>query len=217
MDFVRTHFLDSDRRRLVFRPIFRFLVALCLLDGLSLSFAEKWERYSPDDYRERVRRCRELTPDFVLVGGSPVSEGLDPSLLSGFNLSGQELRQGYSLGLPGGTMTDFFHAVRHGCVKPPKVLIYGATASDINDSRNEPHGAYSLITRQDWIETAELRPEAAEWTTRHYLQGRSAKSWGAFRYRHGIRMWAAANAERTFPGCCPTSAHEAEEGRPSTL
>jgi len=33
--------------------------------------------------------------------------------------------------------------------------------------------------------------------------------WSAYRYRHGIRMWAATVADRVAPGCCPETVAEA--------
>ena len=36
----------------------------------------------PDDYAARVANCRRNPLDLVIIGGSPVSEGIDPAVLS---------------------------------------------------------------------------------------------------------------------------------------
>jgi hypothetical protein len=93
------------------------------------------------------------------------------------------------------------------------VLVYGITASDLNDSRHEPHGPYTLMNWSDLVRWVRLRPESAEWVTRHFVQARLGKASNLFRYRHGIRMWAATEAERQFPGSCPETIREADEFR----
>jgi hypothetical protein len=67
------------------------------------------------------------------------------------------------------------------------------------------------MTAGDWAEWVRTKPETSEWVTRHFVQGRLARCWAAFRYRHGIRMWAAVTADAWFPGCCPEAAKEAGE------
>lgn len=142
-----------------------------------------------------------------------MSEGLDPDVIAGVRWRGEELRDGYSIGLPGGTATDFYHAVKHACPTPPKLLVYGIACSDLNDSRNEPHGSSSLMSWFDLIECVETRPETSEWTIRTYLEGRLARSWAAYRYRHGMRMVAAVAADELVPGCCPVAPLEARKNR----
>lgn len=178
--------------------------ALLGLDFLIAANRDVWERYSPDDYAERVRGCAAFPRDFVAVGGSPVAEGIDPALIG---------TNGYAIGLSGGTTTDMYYALTHACPTPPRVVVYGVSVSDMNDSRNEPHGPHSLMTWGDLAECVRTRPDVAEWETRHFLQARLGRCWAAFRYRHGIRMWAAATADEAFPGCCPVSAKEARDGR----
>jgi hypothetical protein len=175
--------------------------------------ADTWRRYSPDDYAERLAGCLSRPQDFVLVGGSPVSEGLDPGLIAGVNWHSSPLTRGYALGLPGGTISDGFFAVKNGCPTPPRLLVYGATASDLNDSRHEPHGPYSLMSPGDVADWVTTRPEAGEWVARHYLNGVCGRAWGVFRYRHGLRMWAAHTAAELVPGACPESAREAAGNR----
>jgi hypothetical protein len=187
------------------------VVGLVLVDCVVVAFRDTWERHSPDDYAEKLTALRARPRDFVLAGGSPVAEGLDPDLVAGLRWRGEELRDGYAVGLSGATTTETYHAVTHGCPTPPRLLVYGITASDINDARQEPHGPYSLMTVGDWAEWVRTNPESAEWVTRRFVQGRLARGWAAFRYRHGIRMWAAATADDWFPGCCPEATAEARE------
>ncbi|OWK36361.1 hypothetical protein [Fimbriiglobus ruber] len=196
-----------------FLPPLLLLLALLLIDGALVSFRDTWERYSPDDYAERVRGCQQRPRDFVLVGGSPVSEGLNPAVVAGVTWRGQVLSDGYAVGLPGGTAADVFYAVRHACPTLPKVIVYGIAASDLNDSRLEPHGPYSLMTWGDWSEWVGGHPESAEWVTRHFVQGRLSRCWAAYRYRYGIRTWAAAELDARFPGSCPEAAKEARTNR----
>ncbi|MCZ2340819.1 MAG: hypothetical protein LC104_03365 [Bacteroidales bacterium] len=193
------------------RGPFVVLCGLVLLDLAVLAFRDTWERHSPDGYAERVRGCAAQPRDFVLVGGSPVSEGLDPAILQGVSWRGETLQSGYAVGLPGGTTTDYYFATVHACPTPPKLLVYGITASDMNDRRNEPHGIHSLMSFRDMADLCHTRPDAAEWATRHYVQVRIGDIWSAFRYRHGIRMAAARFVEERVPGACPDAAREAQE------
>jgi len=188
-----------------------FILVLLLLDLLIRLQCDRWQRHSPDDYAARVDGCAREARQFVVIGGSPVSEGLDPEVMAGFRWQGEKLVNGYAVGLPGGTTTDFYHAARLACPTPPRLLIYGITASDLNDRRNEPHGVYSLLSWRDLLRLMTIRPDAAEWTARHFLQSRLGDCWAAFRYRHGIRMWAALEADRIWPGCCPEASGQARE------
>jgi len=159
----------------------------------------------PDDYAMRVQGCAKEPRDLVFVGGSPVAEGIDPDRISGKSV--------YAMGLSGGTTSDFYHAVLRGCPTPPKMLVYGITASDINDSRHEPHGPYSLMTTGDVARWLKLRPESSEWVVRHYALAKIGQASNLFRYRHGIRMWAACEADERIPGSCPEAIREADELR----
>jgi hypothetical protein len=202
---------ESVRRKL--RTPALILLGLVGIDvGVRLT-SDTWARHSPDDYAERVNGCAEVPRHFVLVGGSPVSEGLNPTFVagSGFGWRGELLTEGYAVGLPGATTSDVYHAVLRSCPTPPRLLVYGITASDINDSRGEPHGPYSLMTWGDLGNWMSIRPEAAGWATRHFLQGRLTNAWAAYRCRHGVRMWAALRADVAFPGCCPEATREAKE------
>jgi hypothetical protein len=189
------------------------LLALVGVDLLVLAFRDTWDRHSPDDYAARLDGCRRRPRDFVFVGGSAVSEGVDPDLIAGVRWRGEPLANGYALGLPGGTTSEFYHAVKHGCPTPPTLLVYGITASDLNDSRHEPHGPASLMSIGDVTAWATTRPDSREWVVRTFLRERASRAWSLYRYRHGIRMWAALQAEAVFPGCCPDAVREANELR----
>ena len=93
----------------------------------------------------------------------------------------------------------------------PAKLVYGVTASDWNDARNEPHGAYSLMTWADVMRCRVIRPDAAGWMTKQYLEGRLARASAVFRYRNGIRLWAAVQADAVWPGCSPETVKEARD------
>jgi hypothetical protein len=187
------------------------LVGLVLIDLITFVARGRFVPYTPDDYAEKVAACAARRPDLVVVGGSPVAEGIQPDVLAGLSWRGTPLTSVYALGLPGGTVTDFYHAVNRGCPVPPKLLVYGVTASDWNDARNEPHGAYSLMTWDDVIRCRSLRPDAAGWVTKQYLEGRFARASAMFRYRNGIRLWAAEQADALWPGSCPAAVKEAHD------
>lgn len=195
------------------RLLVYFVALLGLADVAVGRFADVWERHSPDDYSARVAGCAREPRDLVFVGGSPVAEGIDPDRVAGVVRDGRALDSVYAVGLPGGTTTDVYHAVLRACPTPPRVLVYGATASDLNDARHEPHGPHSLMTWGDWLDWVRLRPESAGWVTRHYLQGRAAGLSNVARHRHGIRMWAVCGAEEVFPGQSATAFREADELR----
>lgn len=192
------------------RTLWVFLLGVIALDLLVRANAPTWERHSPDGYTERVRGCAERRREVVFVGGSPVAEGVNPDAISSIRWRGEELADLYAVGLSGGTTSDVYFGTVHACPLPPKVLVYGITASDLNDSRHEPHGANSLLTADDVADWRRTRPDAAEWVTRHYWLGRAGDVWGAYQYRHGIKMWGATAADRAWPGCCPEAAEEAD-------
>ena len=186
------------------RTILLFVLLLVAADAVIGSFAPIWQRHSPDDYALRVQGCAREPREVVFVGGSPVAEGIDPDRIAG---------SAYAMGLSGGTTSDFYHAVLRGCPTPPRMLIYGITASDLNDSRHEPHGPFSLMTWGDLGRWVRLRPESSEWVVRHFALAKLGQASSLFRYRHGMRMWAATEADERLPGSCPESKREADELR----
>jgi hypothetical protein len=96
---------------------------------------------------------------------------------------------------------------------PPKRLVYGITASDLNDSRNEPHGPASLMTPLDVVVQTHERPDANEWVLRQYTLSRAARLSELYSARHGLRMWASLQVEQFAPNSCPDAVREAHELR----
>lgn len=195
------------------RTLCFFLLFVVLADTGFGALAPVWERYSPDDYTTRIRGCAQRPRDVVFVGGSPVAEGIDPANVVGIAWRGRPLADGYAVGLSGGTATDFYYATRRACPVPPRVLVYGITASDLNDARGEPHGPRTLLRPADVVEVMRTRPDKAEWTARHYLEGKFGKASDVYRYRHAFRMWAATRADALVPGCCPETLRDATDQR----
>ncbi|MCI0701776.1 MAG: hypothetical protein L0241_11890 [Planctomycetia bacterium] len=195
------------------RAVLVFVFLLFLADyGVGL-LAPLWEQYSPDDYRARIKGCSEQPRDVVFIGASPVGEGIDPTLIAGVMWRGRPLANVYAVGLSGGTTTDFYFATLRACPTPPRMLVYGITASDLNDSRGEPHAVHSLFNRDDVLEVVQTRPDASEWIIRHYIEAQFGKASSIYRYRHAMRMWAATQADQLMPGSCPETKKEADELR----
>jgi hypothetical protein len=198
---------------------FRYRVCLYLVAGVIVldfvvaSHRPLWRTYDPDEYRERLSNCRKRAPDLVVVGGSPVSEGIEPAVLRGLRWHGRPVERPYNLGLPGGTASEVWHAVEHGLAVPPRLLVYGVTASDLNDNRDEPEGPRQLMTLGDVASWARQRPHGFEWCARQFFWERVARVWSLYYYRNGIRLWAADRAERSCPGLFAEAAREAGEGR----
>src|SRR5262249_1201357 len=69
------------RRLAPYRVILFFLAGLLSLDILVHAARAIWNAYDPDDYLERLEGCRNRPHDLVLLGGSPMSEGVDPDVL----------------------------------------------------------------------------------------------------------------------------------------
>ena len=157
------------------RVIIYFLVALLAVDLGVATHRDFWNLYSPDDYIERVEGCLHTAPDVVLLRGSTVSEGIDPAALVGLRWRGQPLQRPYNLGLPGATTSEVWHAVEHGLREPPRLVVYGLTASDWNDSRQEPHGPSALMSVSDVATSVAARPDSAEWVIRR-LPSRSHRT-----------------------------------------
>ena len=101
----------------VCRVVVFFLLALIALDFLVAAHSRFWRDYDPDPYFERLETCRRQPWDLVVVGGSPVMYGLNPSVLSGVAYRGRVDRV-YNLGLPLATASEVDLAVEHdlpGC------------------------------------------------------------------------------------------------------
>jgi hypothetical protein len=190
-------------------------VFLCLLVGLvAVDLAVAWHRplwraYDPDEYGNRLEVCRGRAFELVAVGGSTVAEGLDTRLLTGLRRHGRRMHQAYNLGLIGGTTTEVWHGVANGITAPPRLLIYGLTATDLNDSRDEPHGARSLMNLGDVIKCSWRRPRRVLWFARHFALEHVDRLWQLWRYRNGIRLWAADQVHRACPALFADVAAEA--------
>jgi hypothetical protein len=202
---------DVPPRRIAVRLILYLLLYLVAIDGLVASQRRLWRRYDPDEYEERVRACADREQDLVVVGGSPACEGLDPAVLAGLDWNGKRLDRVYNLALAGATTSEVWHAVKHGIAKPPELLVYGITASDLNDGRDEPHGPWTLMTFSDIVDWVHWRPETAEWCIRQYGKSRLARLWQLFYYRNAIRSWACDQLERARPGLCRETAGTVQE------
>jgi hypothetical protein len=194
------------------------VVAGCVLALMLVEVAVRlaqpvWDTYSPDEYAERVQGCAKQHRDLVFVGGSPIAEGINPDHLGSIVWQGTQLNEIYSVGLSGGTTTDVYFGTRKACVLPPKVLVYGMTASDINDTRHEPHGVHSLLTWDDLHDWRTTRPDAGEWVTRHYAKDRAMGLWATARNAHAIRLWCAVQLDCVLSGSCPDTVAEAERQR----
>lgn len=193
-----------------YRVVFFCLIGLACVDALVAHHRQFFECYDPDDYAIRVRNCRRQPRDAILIGGSPVSEGIDPSVLQNLDWQGESLQSIFNLGLPGGTMTDFWHALRHAVEQPPRLVVYGITASDLNDHRQEPHGVYSLVDPLDLARWVQTKPASAGWAVKHYARARTSNLWQLYRYRNAIRLWAAHHTESVWPGSFPVAAADAD-------
>lgn len=210
---VRARPAGRIRRLWRFRLVLYVLLGFGALDAVIASQQSRWRRYDPDDYIERVSRCAREPRDLIVIGGSPVTEGIDPAALRGLQFGGSALDDVFNVALPGGTIAEFWHAIEHGLSAPPKLLVYGITASDLNDSRNEPHGPYSLMDWSDIADWVAARPRSAEWAVRHFARGRLTRLWQLYRYRNAIRMWATDCAEGWWPDFAPAAAAEMRQYR----
>ncbi len=202
--------LVSPQRRSRWRVVLGCSLTLLLVDiGVRLT-QPTWSKYYPDDYAERVKGCAKQRRDIVFVGGSPIAEGINPDHLGAINMQGAIIDDVYCVGLSGGTTTDVYFGIKMACPLPPKVLVYGMTASDINDSRHEPHGVHSLLNWADLQDWQKTRPESAEWVTRHYAKDRATNLWATAQNAHAMRLWAAIQLSSLVPSACPETVAEAE-------
>ncbi len=210
---TRLYFRKHGMRWIVFRVVFFFLLALVALDLLVAAHSRLWREYNPDPYLERLEACRRQPWDLVFVGGSPVMFGVNPAVLSGVAYHGRTLNRVYNLGLPLATASEIDLAVEHDLPgAPPRLLVYGVSATDYNEDRVEPHGPSQLMNVGDLVRWSRGRPEATLWAVRQYGQQRIEGLWNLNFYRYGIRLWAADEAERFFPGFCPETAGLARTG-----
>ncbi len=189
--------------------VLALLLTVVLGDVFVRCFHTTWERYAPDEYTSRVQRCATQPRDLVFVGGSTVAEGIDPALVGRIPWGNGTLVNNFNIGLSGATTTDVYFGTRHACPTAPRVLLYGITASDLNDSRHEPHAAQVLLNWTDIRDWQQRRPDTAWWATRQYAKGRLRESWAAYQHRYALRLWAAHQVGRVWPSLCPETTAEA--------
>jgi hypothetical protein len=203
---------EADRSRgwLRFRVVLFFALGLAALDAVLASQRALWRAYDPDEYKIKVHECIAHRRDLIVAGGSPVGEGIDPAILAGTRWNGQALQDVFNLGLSGATTSTVWQAVHHGIGAPPHLLVYGITATDLNDGRDEFCGLRSLMDIGDVVEWVRQRPEAANFSVRQYIYGKCSRSWNLYHFRNAIRLCAADQIERVAPGTCSDAA---EEGR----
>jgi hypothetical protein len=192
------------------RIVLFFALGLVALDAVVGAHRHVWKSYDPKDYRERIECCRRQPRDLVIIGGSPAGYAIDPAVLAGMHWQGRVLDEVYSLGIPLATTSEIFHATEHGIDVPPQLLVYGITATDLNDDRRVPEGPRFLMDARDVLRWVHCRPKSAGWCLREFGQGKCNRVWKLFDYRNGIRLWAAERLEQLWPGCCPQSAAEAK-------
>ncbi len=195
-----------------YRTAIYLLLGLVAVDVAVARGRKTWTRYDPNEYRARVTNCRRQGWDLVVIGGSLASEGVDPSHLAGIAWHGVPLKRVFNLGLPGGTTTTAWHAVKHGVIAPPRVLLYPISASDLNDNRSEIGCMWSLVDPSDVAEWLRVRPDQAESYVRHCAEERLTRLWSLYYYRNAIRLWTADQVEQLRPGSCPAAAAEARHG-----
>jgi hypothetical protein len=183
-----------------YRLLLYVVLGLAAIDVVIARFANVWRSYEPHPYRDHVRAVRNQRWDLVVVGGSPASYGFDPAMLSGLRWQGHSLERVYNLGLVLGTTAEVYHATKNILSRPPTLLLYGITASDLNDDRVEPNGPRHLMEMSDVVCWCWERPDAIDWCLRHYLDEHVQRLWQLYYYRNGIQRWAAEQTGRWWSG-----------------
>ena len=201
----------GERRWTGYLILLYVVLGLVAVDVLVAAYAQVWCRYNPQYYRARLASCRQQAWDLVVVGGSPAM-AIDAETLAGINWQGQRLDRVFNLALPLATAAEIHLSVEHALCRPPRLLVYGITVSDLNEDRVEPQGPCYLMDVADVTRWMRDRPEGATWCLKQFAQEHLARLWNLYYYRNGIRLWAADRIERCWPGLCPEAAAEAREG-----
>jgi hypothetical protein len=183
------------------------------LDRIVAAQAWRWDTYDPQPCRERLATCRQGRWDLLIVGGSPAMYGIDPAILTGTPWRGKPIASGFNFGLPLGTMTEARFAAAHGPPVPPRLLIYGATATDFNESRRSADGPRRLMTVADLASAATSRSQPAGWFAWNFGSEAVARSWRLYYHRRGIRLCLAGATSRVWPNLFPAEAAEAARGK----
>jgi hypothetical protein len=194
------------------RVLIWLAVALAGLDRVVAVQARRWDAYDPHPYRERLARCHEGRWDLLVVGGSPAMCGIDPAILAGTPWRGERLESAFNLGLPLATAAEVWLAAEHGPQVPPRLLVYGATATDFNDSRVEESGPRQMMSVADLGRAAAARPKSSGWYAWNFASECAARTWQLYYHRRGIRLCLAETADRIWPGVCPAEGAEARHG-----
>ncbi len=208
----------ADRARWLLKMAHRYrvliwlIVAIAGLDRLVASQARRWDAFDPNPYRERLACCREGRWDLLIVGGSPAMCGIDPAVLAGTPWRGERLESAFNLGLPLATTAEVWLAAEHGPRVPPRLLVYGATATDFNDSRMEQSGPRQMMTPGDLARAALTQPRMAGRYVWNFGSECAARAWQLYYHRRGIRLCLAESADQLWPGLCPADAAEARRG-----
>ena len=192
-----------------YRVLIWLLLGLAGLDRVVAAQARRWDAFDPHPYRERLARCRQGHWDLLIVGGSPAMCGIDPAVLSGTPWHGAPLESGFNFGLPLGTTAEAWLAAERGMANPPRLLIYGATATDFNASRRTADGPRQLMTLSQLGRASAAPLPTAGWYAWNYASERVVSGWQLYYHRRGIRLFLADTADRLWPGLCPTEAAEA--------
>lgn len=192
-------------------PLFA-LIGFCCLNGVVALHARTWRSYDPRFARDRIRYGRRHTWDLVVVGGSPAMAGINSACLKSLPWHDRLLQRSYNLAIPLATAAEIFHSLEHGLSAPPQLVVYGIAVTDFNDMRVEAMDPEELMEGGDVLRWTRWRRGEAEWCVRRWVGERSVRLFPLYYYREGIRRWAAARAERAWPGFCPEAAHQAAKG-----
>ena len=196
-----------------YRVVLFFVLGLGAVDAVIAHYRNLWRNYEPHWYLDRMEACRQKPFDIIVLGSSPAMYGINPNILGGLRRQGEVLESAYDLTLPLATTAEVYHALEHGLAAPPRLLLYGITATDLNDDRVEPLGPRWLMDVRDVVRWCRDRPASAPWAVRNYGEQRLTDAWQLMRYREGIRLWAADTIESIWPGLCSEAATEARAAR----
>jgi hypothetical protein len=183
-----------------YRVVLYLVLGLAAVDMVVAGFADVWLAYEPHPYRDHIRACRQQAWDLVVVGGSPTAYGFDPAVLSGLRWQGYSLNRVFNLGLVLATTAEVYEAAKDALPAPPRLLLYGITASDLNDDRVEPNGPRQLMALADVGCWCRERPDTMCWCLGHYLDEHVQRLWKLYYYRNGIQRWTMDHAERLWTG-----------------
>ncbi len=197
-------------RRLRWRVVAWFALGLVALDVAVGATGPLWRSYSPVYYRDRLAAARERTWDVVVAGGSAAMCGIDTDRLVGADWRGTPVASAFNLGLPLATTAEVSLAAEHGLgERPPRLLVYAITASDLNGNRVVGEGPQYLMGPDDLARWAGFQPARTGWSLHYWARERLSRAWHLRHHGTGIRLWAADQLDATSPGVCPDEAEAA--------